>query len=65
MECHINVNSTPPTELPHTFSYIVAIFIHNHFESAIIIHYLKSITSVIEVFTRLSCGLKHTLFFVL
>jgi hypothetical protein len=33
MNCQINVNSILPTELPHTFSYIVAIFIHNHFES--------------------------------
>jgi hypothetical protein len=28
MKCHTNVNSTPPTQLPHTFSYIVAIFIY-------------------------------------
>jgi hypothetical protein len=33
MKCHTNVNSTPPTQLPHTFSYTVAILIHNHFES--------------------------------
>jgi hypothetical protein len=33
MKCHINVNSTPTTQLPHKFSYIVVIFIHNHFES--------------------------------
>jgi hypothetical protein len=33
MKRHTNVNSTPPTQLPHTFSYIVAILIHNHFES--------------------------------
>jgi hypothetical protein len=33
MKCHTNINSTPPTQLPHTFSYIVAILIHNHFES--------------------------------
>jgi hypothetical protein len=33
MKCHTNVNATPPTKLPHTFSYIVAILIHNHFES--------------------------------
>jgi hypothetical protein len=33
MSYKINVNSTPPTQLPHKFSYIVAIFIHNHFES--------------------------------
>jgi hypothetical protein len=29
----INVNSIPPTQLLHTFSYIVAILIHNHCES--------------------------------
>jgi hypothetical protein len=34
MKCHTNVNSIPFTQLPHTFSYIVAILIHNHFESA-------------------------------
>jgi hypothetical protein len=28
MKCHTNVNSTPPTQLTHTFSYIVAILIH-------------------------------------
>jgi hypothetical protein len=33
MKCHTNINSTPPTQLPHKFSYIVAIFKHNHFES--------------------------------
>jgi hypothetical protein len=33
MKCHTNINSTPPTQLPHKFSYIVAILIHNHFES--------------------------------
>jgi hypothetical protein len=33
MKCHTDVNSTPTTQLPHTFSYIVAILIHNHFES--------------------------------
>jgi hypothetical protein len=32
MKCHTNVNSTPP-RLPHEFSYVVAILIHNHFES--------------------------------
>jgi hypothetical protein len=32
MNCHTNVNSTPPIQLPHTFSYIVAILtiILNH-----------------------------------
>jgi hypothetical protein len=33
MKYHTNVNSTPPTHLPHKFSYIVAILIDNHFES--------------------------------
>jgi hypothetical protein len=33
MKCHTNVNYTPPTQWPHTFSYIVAILICNHFES--------------------------------
>jgi hypothetical protein len=33
MKCHTNVNSTPATQLSHKFSNIVAIFIHNHFES--------------------------------
>jgi hypothetical protein len=33
MKCHINVNYTPPTQLPHKFSYIVATLTHNNFES--------------------------------
>jgi hypothetical protein len=33
MKCHTNLKCIPPTHLPHTFSYIVAIHIHNHFES--------------------------------
>jgi hypothetical protein len=33
MKCHTNVNFAPPTQLPPKFSYIVAIFIHNHLES--------------------------------
>jgi hypothetical protein len=33
MKCHTNVNTTPPTQLSHKFSYIVAIFIHIHFAS--------------------------------
>jgi hypothetical protein len=37
MKCHTNVNYIPPTQLPHKFSYIVAILIHNHFESVNII----------------------------
>jgi hypothetical protein len=33
MKCHTNINSTPFTQLPHKFSYIVAILGHNHFAS--------------------------------
>jgi hypothetical protein len=33
INCQRNVNSLPPTQLPHTFSHIVVILIHNHFES--------------------------------
>jgi hypothetical protein len=33
MNCQRNVNSILPTQLPQKFSYIVAILIHNHFES--------------------------------
>jgi hypothetical protein len=33
MKCHTNDNSTSFTQLPHKFSYIVAILGHNHFES--------------------------------
>jgi hypothetical protein len=33
MNCQRNVNSILPTQLPHKFSYIVAILTHNHFES--------------------------------
>jgi hypothetical protein len=29
----VNVNPILPIQLPHTFSYILAILIHNHFES--------------------------------
>jgi hypothetical protein len=32
MKCHTN-DSTSSTQLPHKFSYIVAILGHNHFES--------------------------------
>jgi hypothetical protein len=35
MNCQGNVNSTLPTQLPHKFSYIVAILGHSHFESPI------------------------------
>jgi hypothetical protein len=27
------MSTLPPTQLPHKFSYIIAILIHNHFES--------------------------------
>jgi hypothetical protein len=37
MKCHTTDNSTSSTQLPHTFSYIVAILGHNHFESPNII----------------------------
>jgi hypothetical protein len=33
INCERNVNSILPPELPHKFSYMVAIVIHNHFES--------------------------------
>jgi hypothetical protein len=33
MNCQRNINSILPTQLPHKFSYIVAILGHNHFES--------------------------------
>jgi hypothetical protein len=33
MNCQTNINYILPTQLPHKFSYIVAILIHNHFES--------------------------------
>jgi hypothetical protein len=33
MIVHTNVNYIPFTQLSHKFSYIVAILIHNHFES--------------------------------
>jgi hypothetical protein len=40
MNCQRNVNSILPTQLPHKFSYIVALLIHNHFESPNILFYL-------------------------
>jgi hypothetical protein len=43
MKCHTNVNRNPPppAQLPQTFTYIVAIFIHNHFESPNITQYYQ------------------------
>jgi hypothetical protein len=43
MNCQGNVNSTLPTQLPHKFSYIVAILGHNHFESPNILRYFISV----------------------
>jgi hypothetical protein len=37
MKCHTNVISTPPTQLPHKFSYTVAIFIHNLLDHPILL----------------------------
>jgi hypothetical protein len=54
MKCHTNVNYTPPTQLPHTFSYIVAILTHNHFESpniSIKKKTMKIIFPVVSVYT--------------
>jgi hypothetical protein len=45
MNCQRNVNSILPTQLPHKFSYIVAILSHNHFESPNTIGSIKSRTS--------------------
>jgi hypothetical protein len=42
MKCHTNLNSTPPTESPHTFLYTVAILIHNHFESLNTLYVIKT-----------------------
>jgi hypothetical protein len=41
MKCHTNVNSTPFTQMPQKFSYIVAILGHNHFESPNIVKYVN------------------------
>jgi hypothetical protein len=43
MKCHTNINSTSFTQLPHKFSYIVAILGHNHFESPNILFQVKNI----------------------
>jgi hypothetical protein len=45
MKCHTNINSTPFTQLPHTFSYIVAILGHNHFESPNMYTSLNNVTA--------------------
>jgi hypothetical protein len=42
MKCHTNDNSTSSTQLPHKFSYIVAILGHNNFESPNIFFYLQT-----------------------
>jgi hypothetical protein len=46
MNCQRNINSTLPTQLPHKFSYIVAILGHNHFESPNTSLYFSGIKSV-------------------
>jgi hypothetical protein len=47
MNCQRNVNSILPTELPHKFSYIVAILIHNNFESPnIFLHFLQQFSII-------------------
>jgi hypothetical protein len=47
MNCQRNVNSILPTELPHRFSYIVAILIHDHFESPnIFLHFLQQFSII-------------------
>jgi hypothetical protein len=38
VKCHTNDNSASSTQLPHKFSYIVAILGHNNFESPNIIN---------------------------
>jgi hypothetical protein len=40
MKCYTNVNSTPPTQLPHGFSYIVAMLGHNHLLVPIHYHFI-------------------------
>jgi hypothetical protein len=63
MNCQRNFNSILPTQLSHKFSYIVAILIHNHFESpntfykAFIVFWYLEIKSGIQV-GRYSISLK-------
>jgi hypothetical protein len=72
-----NVNSLLPTQLPHTFSYIVAILIHNHFESLNIIlsgSHNKLYSWLCILFNQRSknsvwcklgyCDLKHVFYFI-
>jgi hypothetical protein len=60
MNCQRNVNSTLFTQLPHKFSYVVAIFIHNNFESPniIIFHLIcfKFIIAKYLIFSHLTIG---------
>jgi hypothetical protein len=49
MKCHTNVNSILPTQLPHKFSYIVAIFIHNQFDHQIFYHFLISASKLLSL----------------
>jgi hypothetical protein len=52
MNCQRNVNSILPKELAHTFSYIVAIFIHNHFNILRNVISVAYSTSVLELYAR-------------
>jgi hypothetical protein len=55
MNCQGNITSTLPTQLPHKFSYIVAILGHNHFESPNIyyVNFHIGIILVLHPFTRI------------
>jgi hypothetical protein len=52
MNCQRNVNPTLPTQLPHKFSYIVAILGHNHFESPNILK--ENTSNILCIFTTIS-----------
>jgi hypothetical protein len=53
MKCHTNDNSTSSTQLPHKFSYIVAILGHNHFVSP---NMLYNIPESIVVYLKSKLG---------
>jgi hypothetical protein len=57
MKCQKNVNSILPTQLSHTFSYIGAILIHNHFESSNTIPAKKFRPPFSCHFTKIGCSL--------
>jgi hypothetical protein len=58
MKCHTNINSTPLTQLPDKFSYIVAILGHNHFESPNM-YYSSNI--LVIIFTVIITKVKSTI----